>query len=272
MLGSVTDAEDLIQEAFIRWQRRSEPQVGNPRAYLVTIISRLCINQLQSARVKRETYVGHWLPEPVMTEREHDPLGTLRLDESLSMALLVLLERLSPMERAVFILREVFDYKYSEIAGALGQTESNCRQLFHRAQAHVGRMRQRFKTSASDHMALLERFVAASREGDMSGLLDMLTAGVTLHSDGGGKAIAVPNIVRGADKVARGLIFGINNVLPKTLVFRLTWINGEAGVVTYLNGKPFSTLVLDIRRGLVNAIYIVTNPDKLAHFPLLDER
>lgn len=200
MLGSVTDAEDMLQEAFIRWQQRSEPQVENPRAYLVTIISRLCINQLQSARVKREAYVGHWLPEPVVTEREHDPLGTLRLDESLSMALLVLLERLSPMERAVFILREVFDYKYSEIAGALGQTEPNCRQLFHRAQAHVGKMRQRFKTSASDHMALLERFVAASR-------------------DGGGKAIAVPNIVQGADKVARGLIFGINNVLPKELVF-----------------------------------------------------
>lgn len=256
MLGSVSDAEDMLQETFIRWQQRPHAHVDKPRAYLVTIISRLCINQLQSARVKREAYVGHWLPEPVITEQEDDPLGTLRLDESLSMALLVLLERLSPMERAVFILREVFDYKYSEIAAALGQSESNCRQLFHRAREHVGDMRQRFQASARDHMALLERFVAASRNGDM------------LHSDGGGKAVAVPNIVRGADKVARGVTRGLS-ILPKDLVYKLTWINGDAGVVTYLRGKPFSTLVLDVRNGLVHAIYIVTNPDKLSHLPAL---
>jgi RNA polymerase sigma-70 factor (ECF subfamily) len=265
MLGSVTDAEDMLQETFIRWQERSQAQVDNPRAYLVTIVSRLCINHLQSARVKREAYVGHWLPEPVITEQQDDPLGTLRLDESLSMALLVLLERLSPTERAVFILHEVFDYKYSEIASALGQSESNCRQIFHRAREHVGGMRQRFQASARDHMALLERFVAASRNGDMSGLLQMLSAGVTLHSDGGGKAVAVPNIIRGANKVARGVTRALGHILPKDLVYRLTWINGDAGVVTYRNGEPFSTLVLDVRNSLIHAIYVVTNPDKLSH-------
>jgi RNA polymerase sigma-70 factor (ECF subfamily) len=271
MLGSVADAEDMVQETFIRWEQSSDAEVRNPRAFLVTIISRLCINQLQSARVKREEYVGQWLPEPVMTDRESDPLGVLRLDESLSMALLVLLERLSAMERAVFILREVFDYKYSEIALALGQTEANCRQIFHRAQQQVGSMRQRFQASGREHMRLLEQFVAASRNGDMDGLLQLLSKGVTLHSDGGGKAVAVPNMVRGAEKVARGLVRGITRVLPKELVFKLAWINGDAGVISYLHGKPFSVLILDVRNALVETVYIVTNPDKLVHLPDLQD-
>lgn len=267
MLGSVADAEDVLQETFIRWRQSTEADVRNPRAFLVTIVSRLCINQLRSARVKREQYVGHWLPEPVMTDRENDPLGVLRLDESLSMALLVLLERLTPAERAVFILREVFDYKYAEIASAVGQTEANCRQIFHRAQQHVGSMRRRFQTSAHEHMELLERFVHASRNGDMDGLLALLSTEVTLHSDGGGKAIAVPNVVRGVGNVARGLVRGITRVLPKDLIFRLAWINGDAGVITYLEDKPFSVLILDIRNDLVETVYIVTNPDKLAKLP-----
>ncbi len=269
MLGTLADTEDMLQETFIRWRESRDADVRNPRAFLVTIISRLCINQLQSARLRREEYVGHWLPEPVLTDQQSDPLGILRLDESLSMALMVLLERLTPMERAVFILREVFDYKYSEIAAALSQTEANCRQIFHRAQKHVGGMRQRFQASAHEHMRLLEQFMAAGRHGDMQGLLALLSRDVTLHSDGGGKAIAVPNIVRGAGNVSRGLMHGMTRVLPKELVFKLAWVNGDAGVISYLHGKPFSVLILDIRDARIEAIYIVTNPDKLAHLPNL---
>ncbi|MGZ3497774.1 MAG: RNA polymerase sigma-70 factor [Vulcanimicrobiaceae bacterium] len=266
MLGTVADAEDMLQETFIRWQQTGA-EVRNPRALLVTIISRLCINQLQSARAKREEYVGQWLPEPVMTDQETDPLGVLRLDESLSMALMVLLERLTPVERAVFLLREVFDYKYADIALALGQSEANCRQIFHRARQHVGTMRRRFQTSGREHVDLLERFVEASRNGDMEGLIKLLSSDVTLHSDGGGKAIAVPNLIHGAEKVARGLVRGIAHVLPKDLIFKSAWINGDAGVISYLHGKPFSVLMLDVRNAQVETVYIVTNPDKLAHLP-----
>ena len=271
MLGTIADAEDMVQEAFIRWQRTDSADVRDSRALLVTIVSRLCINQLQSARVKRVEYVGQWLPEPVMTDPQNDPLGVLRLDESLSMALLVLLERLTPTERAVFLLREVFGYTYAEIGSALGQTEANCRQVFHRARAHVGNMRRRFHASGEEHMRLLERFVQASRNGDMHGLLQLLASDVTLHSDGGGKAIAVPNLIRGAEKVARGLVHGITRVLPKDMRFKSAWINGDAGVISYLDGKPYSVLILDVRDALVSSVYIVTNPEKLVHLPPLEE-
>ncbi|HYS62960.1 MAG TPA: sigma-70 family RNA polymerase sigma factor, partial [Paraburkholderia sp.] len=137
MLGSVADAEDMLQETFIRWQQAREEEVRSPRAFLVTIVSRLCINQLQSARVQREEYVGQWLPEPIVTGPGSDPLELVRVDESLSMAFLVMLERLTPVERAVFLLREVFEYEYSEIAAVLGESEANCRQILHRAKAHV---------------------------------------------------------------------------------------------------------------------------------------
>lgn len=269
MLGTIADAEDMLQEAFIRWQQ-TEAEIRDARALLVTIVSRLCINQLGAARTKRLQYVGQWLPEPVMTDTESDPLGMLRLDESLSMALLVLLERLTPLERAVFILREVFDYKYADISRVLGQSEANCRQLFHRAREHVGTMRQRFETSGQEHMALLERFIEASRNGDMDALLELLASDVSLHSDGGGKAIAVPNVVHGAIHVARGLVRGMVHVLPKELVFKTAWINGDAGVISYLNGKPHSVLLLDVRHSHVASVYIVTNPEKLAHLPDLE--
>src|ERR1700716_1996127 len=166
MLSSVTDAEDMLQETFIRWQQSAEQDVRSPRAFLVTIISRLCINHLQSARVQREEYVGEWLPEPIMTGPGSDPFGIIRMDESLSMAFLVLLERLTPVERAVFLLREVFEYEYSEIASVLGQSEVNCRQILRRARQHVSAMRPRFEVSERKHNDLLERFLQAVGNGD----------------------------------------------------------------------------------------------------------
>src|ERR1700682_5462355 len=147
MLGSVADAEDMLQETFIRWQQATDEDIRSPRAFLVTIISRLCINHLESARVQREEYVGEWLPEPLVTHPGSDPLGIIRVDESLSMAFLVLLERLTPVERAVFLLREVFEYEYAEVAAVLGQSETNCRQILRRARKHVSAMRPRFATS-----------------------------------------------------------------------------------------------------------------------------
>jgi|HubBroStandDraft_2_1064218.scaffolds.fasta_scaffold65396_1 RNA polymerase sigma-70 factor (ECF subfamily) len=267
MLGSVVDAEDMLQETFIRWQQAPDVEIRSPRAFLVTIISRLCINQLQSARVQREEYVGQWLPEPVITGPGSDPLEIIRVDESLSMAFLVMLERLTAIERAVFLLREVFDYEYSEIAAVLGQSEANCRQILSRAKQHVSAIRPRFKTSSQKNSDLLERFLKATSDGDMEGLVALLSSDVVLHSDGGGKAIAVPNLIQGADNVARGIFGGLQKIVPNNLVRRVMELNGELGVVSYFHGKPHSVLTLGAGEGRIHAIYILTNPEKLAHLP-----
>jgi RNA polymerase sigma-70 factor, ECF subfamily len=269
MLASVADAEDMLQESFIRWQQAWNEDIRSPRAFLVTIISRLCMNHLQSARVQREEYVGEWLPEPLLTDPRSDPFTALKIDESLSMAFLVLLERLTPLERAVFLLHDVFKYRHAEIAKTLDQNETNCRQILRRARQHVGVVRQRFKASTQDHDDLLERFLQASRSGNMEDLITLLSRDVVLHSDGGGKAIAVPKPIYGTDKVARGVLSGLRNRVPKDLVARIAQINGERGVVGYVDGKPFSVLTLHVSDGRIDAIYIVTNPEKLSHLPAL---
>jgi RNA polymerase sigma-70 factor (ECF subfamily) len=269
MLGSVADAEDMLQETFMRWQQAPDQEIRSPRAFLVTIISRLCINHLQSARVQREEYVGTWLPEPIVSGPGSDPLELVRVDESLSMAFLVMLERLTPVERAVFLLREVFEYEYSEIANVLGQSEANCRQILSRARQHVAAMRPRFKTSQRKKTDLLERFLKATSSGDLEGLVALLSRDVVLHSDGGGKAVAAPNLIRGADKVARGALGTLKKLMPKNLVTRLAQVNGEPGIVSYLNGKPYSVLTFDASEGHIQTIYVVTNPEKLARLPEL---
>jgi RNA polymerase sigma-70 factor (ECF subfamily) len=259
----------MLQETFIRWQQATDDDIRSPRAFLVTIISRLCINHLQSARVQREEYLGQWLPEPLVTDPGSDPLGIIRVDESLSMAFLVLLERLTPVERAVFLLREVFEYEYSEIAAVLGQSEANCRQILRRARQHVSAMRPRFKASARKQNEMLERFLKATASGDMDGLVALLSDDVVLHSDGGGKAIAVPNLVHGSGNVGRGILGSLKKFVPENLVRRLTQINGEPGLVNYLNGKPHSVLTLDVVGDHIQTIYILTNPEKLSHLPEL---
>jgi RNA polymerase sigma-70 factor (ECF subfamily) len=267
MLGSVADAEDMLQETFIRWQQAREEEFRSPRAFLITIISRLCISHLQSARVKREEYVGQWLPEPIVTGPGSDPLEIIRVDESLSMAFLVMLERLTPIERAVFLLREVFEYEYPEIATVLGESEANCRQILHRARQHVTAMRPRFKTSQRQKSDLLERFLKATGSGDLEGLVELLASDIVLHTDGGGKAVAAPNLIRGARNVARGAMGTLKKLVPKNLVFRLAQINGEPGLVSYLDGKAYSVLTLEAGAGHIQTIYVVTNPEKLAHIP-----
>jgi RNA polymerase sigma-70 factor (ECF subfamily) len=269
MLGSVADAEDMLQEAFVRWQQTSSDEIRSPRAFLVTIVTRLCINHLESARVRREQYVGEWLPEPLVTDPKSDPSHVLRVDESLSMAFLVLLERLTSIERAVFLLREIFEYEYSEIATILDQSEANCRQILRRARQHVSEARPRFKASSEERSNLLERFLRATSHGDMDGLVELLASDVVLHSDGGGKALAVPNLIFGSDKVARGILGSLEKLVPRNLLTRTVLINGQPGIVSYLNGKPYSVLTLDTSEGRIWAIYVMTNPEKLAHLPKL---
>jgi RNA polymerase sigma-70 factor, ECF subfamily len=271
MLGSVADAEDMLLETFLRWQQAAAEEIRSERAYLVTIITRLCINQLQSARVQREEYVGEWLPEPLVSDPQSDPMGLVKVDESLSMAFLFLLERLTPMERAVFLLREVFEYEYEEIANVLGQNEANCRQILRRARQHVGDVRRRFDASAREHSDLLGRFVKATRSGDLQGLVSLLTEDAVLHTDGGGRAAALPNEVHGADTVARTILKRMGSDVPREAVSRLARINGEPGFVGYVNGKPFSAITIDVRAGRIQGIYVVTNPEKLSRIPNLPE-
>lgn len=269
MLGSVSDAEDILQETFIRWQKAEAAEVKSTRAYLVTVVSRLCINHLESARVRREEYIGQWLPEPVVTAPGSDPHALLQVDESLSMAFLVLLERLSPVERAVFLLREVFDCDYPEIARTLVKDEANCRQILRRAHQHVADIRPRFEASPEKRQKLLSEFLQATSTGNLAGLISVLAADAVLHSDGGGKGPAVPNLVHGADRVARALLGSMSKLVPRDLTSQVAEINGQPGVVSYRYGEPYAVVTLDIADGRVRSIYIVSNPEKLAHLPNL---
>jgi RNA polymerase sigma-70 factor, ECF subfamily len=264
MLGSVADAEDLLQDAFIRWQQSREVDIRSPRSFLVTIVSRLCINHLQSARVQREQYVGEWLPEPIVTDIGSDPLSMIKIDESLSMAFLLLLERLTPVERAVFLLREVFEYEYSEIASVLDLTEVNCRQILGRARKHVASMRPRFRAPKQKQSELFQSFLEAVGTGSIDSLLELLAKDVSLYSDGGGKAIAVPNIIHGSEKVARGIIGGLKRLVPADMDRRIAMVNGKMGIINYRDGKPHSVLTFDVGEDKIQSIYVITNPDKLA--------
>jgi RNA polymerase sigma-70 factor (ECF subfamily) len=268
MLGTVADAEDMLQEAFIRWQLASNEEVRSAKAFLVTVITRLCVNHLQSARVRREQYVGQWLPEPIVTDPQSDPLGVIRADESLDGAARPL-RTLDRGRAGGFLLHEVFRFKYAEIAAMLGQSEANCRQVLRRARQHVGAVRQRFKTNSREHRKLFGRFLEAARNGDMEGLIALLSTDVALHVDGGGRGV-VPNVIHGADKVVRGLLGGVRR-LPDNLVIRKSMVNGQPGAISYLDGKPYSVLVLDVADGRVRTVYIVSNPQKLSHLPDLTE-
>jgi RNA polymerase sigma-70 factor (ECF subfamily) len=267
MLGSVADAEDTVQEAFIRWQRASDQDIQSPKAFLVTIVSRLSITLLQSARVQRESYVGEWLPEPLVTEPGSNASEILQVDESVSMALLLMLERLTPAERAVFLLHEVFDYTHAEIAATLNLSEVNCRQLLRRAQQHVRLVRPRFKAPTQEHAELLERFYLAAKSGDMDRLTSLLSSDVVMHTDGGGKATALILPIHGPEKVARAAVFGLRRVESLNVLQRSLEINGRPGVVSYRDGRPQSVFTIEVSNGRIEAIYIVTNPEKMAHLP-----
>jgi RNA polymerase sigma-70 factor, ECF subfamily len=272
MLGSVADAEDMLQETYLRWQQALAREIQTPRAFLVTIISRLCLNHRQSARMRREEYFGEWLPEPLITEAGDRDLGAhaeVEVDDSLSFAFLVLLERLTPMERAVFLLREVFEYEYAEIAAILGQSEANCRQLLRRGRQHVAENRPRFNPSPQQREQLMKEFLQATAGGNLQRLVELLASDVVLHSDGGGKGPALPVLIHGAEKVSRALVGASRKFVPRNIVTRLASINGELGAISYHEDKPFSVITLDITDGRIRGVYIVSNPQKLAHVAAL---
>jgi RNA polymerase sigma-70 factor (TIGR02957 family) len=277
MLGSVSEAEDLVQEALLRLHRaQSEGErIESPRAYVSTVVTRLGIDQLRSARRKRETYVGEWLPEPLLTSEEEDPARQAEMADSLSLAFLVLLESLSPEQRAVFLLHDVFDYPYDEIARIVGKTEANARQLAARARRHVDERRPRFEATREQHEKLADRFFAAIGDGDMEALEAMLAEDVMLAGDGGGKAPALARAQHGARRVAR-LLATWGRQAPRFggATFRRVEVNGQPGaIVLDADDRVISVLALDIADGRVQGVRSIVNPEKLQHVgPVADLR
>jgi RNA polymerase sigma-70 factor (ECF subfamily) len=261
MLGSAADAEDVVQEAYLRWRDRNDRAVSSVSSYLTTVVVRLCIDELRSARVRRESYVGPWLPEPLLID-EAEPGAAAELADSLSLAFLVLLEELAPVERAAFLLHDVFDYGYGEIAGMLGREEPTCRQLVSRARRRVGERRHRFDADSQVGRELAARFLAACAGGDLSGLMSLVSEDVVLWTDGGGKVKAARRPIHGASMVARFLI-AIAKEIPEGVVFREAVVNGEPGYLFVENDVVTTTVSFDIADGQIVGVTAVLNPEKL---------
>jgi RNA polymerase sigma-70 factor (ECF subfamily) len=269
MLGSVSEAEDVVQEAFLRLHRmlREGERVESPRAYLSTVVTRLCIDQLRSARARRERYVGEWLPEPLLASDEADPARHAEVADSLSLAFLVLLESLSPEQRAAFLLREVFDYPYDQIARIVGKSEDNTRQLVTRARRQVQEGRPRFEASRERREVLARRFFAAAVDGELEALEELLAHDVVLHGDGGGKAPALAHPVHGRAKVARTLLAWFRAAARIGGVsLQAAEVNGQPGALLFdPEGRLVTVLSVDVADGQVQAIRSIVNPDKLRH-------
>ena len=267
ILGSVSDAEDTVQDAWFRWRRSDISAIRNPEAWLVTTVARLAIDQLRAARARRETYVGSWLPEPIVTaaqETDPTPEERLLLADDISMALLHLLERLAPEERAAFLLHDAFDYDYGELAALLGKSEAACRQTVSRARRRVHDTHPRFDTSAREHARLSAAFNAAISAADPQALIACLAENVTLYSDGGGKAIAALKPIHGADRVMR-FFFGVMKKRPEAFSIVPARINGLPGFGMREGVAIHSTLGFAVIDGRISALYMTRNPDKLAH-------
>ena len=269
MLGSVSEAEDVVQEALLRVHRALEAgeEIASPRAFLATVTTRLAINELRSARARRERYVGEWLPEPIVTDGRDDPARHAETADSLSLAMLALLESLSPEQRAALLLRDVFGYGYPEIAGIVGKSEDNARQLAARARGHVARRRPRFRTTREQRDELARRFFAAAEGGDLAGLEALLAHDVELAGDGGGKVPALARSLRGRSRVARALINWIRlGARVPGASLRPVEINGGPGAL-FLDGQQrlIGVLALDVAGGRITSISSIVNPDKLTH-------
>ena len=277
MLGSASEAEDIVQEALLRVNQVLDfgEQIASPRAFIATVTTRLAINELRSARARREQYVGEWLPEPILTNVREDPAWQAEIADSLSLAMLVLLERLTPEQRAVLLLHDVFDYGYPEIAAIIGKNEDNVRQLAARARRHVEQRRPRFETRQEQRDQLARQFFAAVEQGDLAGLEALLAHNVKLTGDGGGKAPALTRSLHGRGSVARALIHWFNRLAH---VPGITWrpveVNGDPGVLILDEGQRLiGVSALDVAGGQITGICTIVNPEKLMHLgPVADLR
>ena len=283
MLGSMAEAEDAVQEAYVRWHETDRARVAEPRAFLLTTTTRICLDVLKSARVRREEYVGPWLPDPVTDTSALAPDTQTEMAEDLSVALLLALDRLSPLERAAFLLHDVFDYSFTQIADALGRNEAACRQLASRARTRVrgarpasahalsrtGAIPTRAGSSGLDskHAELLSAFMTASRSGDLATLTRLLARDAKLVTDSGGKVVAALNVIEGADRIAAFLSGVIRKGWTDDMSVRVDRINGLPGLIVSGPGGLVQTTAFEIEGGIVKAIYVVRNPDKLKHIP-----
>jgi RNA polymerase sigma-70 factor (ECF subfamily) len=274
MVGSVSDAEDIVQEAYLRYHRAASEgtQVDSPKAFLSTVTTRLAVDHLRSARVQRERYVGPWLPEPLLTDAEPDAAQQAETADSLSMAFLVLLESLTPVERAVFLLREVFGYGYDEIASIVDKSAENCRQLATRARRHLAERRPRFDASRQQRDELARRFFAACKDGELDGLVELLAADAVFYGDGGGTGYGLRRPVYGQDRVAR-LVLGLARQATQLGISIVpVQVNGQPGALCFDGGgRLVNVLSLDISDGAVQTVRSIINPAKLSHLaPLTD--
>ena len=267
MLGSAMDAEDMVQETYLRYQATPPETIVSLKAFLTTIITRLCMDQLHLARRKRELYVGPWLPEPIlttMTPETVDPEEHVEIEESISLAFLVLLEQLQPFERAVFLLREVFEYEFAEIAAMLGKSEAACRRSFSRAKKHLAEHRPRFPPSPQTHRQMLTGYFQAAQNGEMSALTDLLAEEVTLWADGGGKTKrAALRPITGRDAVAR-FSLGTVRFLPENYRVELAEVNGEPAVIIRTGDRALLVLTIEVEAERIQTIRLIANPEKLA--------
>lgn len=261
MLGTVTDAEDIIQEAWLRWQRVNET-VQSPKAFLSSLVTRLCIDYLHSARVRREKYVGTWLPEPIITEELSSHQDYAELAESLSLSFLTLLECLSPTERAIFLLREVFDYDYTDIAKTVNKSVPNCRQINHRARQHL-LARPSISPSLQQKKELVEQFLASWNQGDVAGLIALLAEDVSFWADGGGQVIAARRPLYGCLKVSRFLVAIRHSRLVPALRLRIVQVNGQPGLINVVDQHLQSIFSFEFIDNHIQSIFAVVNPEKL---------
>jgi RNA polymerase sigma-70 factor (ECF subfamily) len=266
MLGSLADADDVLQEAYLRWSREERSAVKSPRAYLYSVVTRLCIDQRRAVEARKESYVGPWLPEPVVEADAGDPAGRIEVAESVSMALLVVLESLTPVERAAYLLRRVFDYDYAEMAAILGKTEANCRQLVSRAEEHVRSRRPRFDPAPGEAERLTGEFLQACATGDLGGLVRILADDAVLYSDGGGKVPAARVPIVGAERIAR-FFLGVIKKATGEMEVRHVRVNGRPGLVVLESGRVDNVLTFDVADGRITTCFAVRNPDKLARVP-----
>ena len=274
MVGTASDAEDIVQEAFLRYHRETEKgvEVESPKAYLSAVTTRLAIDHLRSAHVRRDRYYGTWLPEPLLTDPSPEPDVHAETSDSLSMAFLVLLESLSPVERAVFLLREVFGYEYDEVAEVVGKSEDNCRQIAVRARRQVEAKKPRFEASRKRREELAHRFFEAARDGDTNGLMELLAEDVVVYADGGGKGPAFPKPVHGRDRAARVLLgAGGGGARVGVIGMRAVGINGQPGAVFLdAEGRPIVAVTVDIADDQVQTVRAISNPEKLHHLGTFD--